>query len=150
MHPLFTEVTTYHVSSYKGRYFRLSSQPFDHSLYSEEFRFTLEHPQGNPKEIPYFIYSGLYRRPSLVASVLDVSNSRNFPLDVVVQSSAGNNSRTISLVDMNAYGHMISLEDYENNNCCTGKIVFSFYALNITEPGKRLATVTAVKNLRLI
>ena len=133
---IFTEQTIFYVSSYKGRHFRLSSQPFDHSLYSEEFRFTLEHPRGNPKETLYFIYSGVYSRPSLITSVLYLSNYRNFPLDVVVLSSARSNSRRISLVNRSPYGHMISLQDHSKDNCCARKILLSFYAFNVTEPGK--------------
>ncbi|KAL9987564.1 hypothetical protein ACROYT_G001896 [Oculina patagonica] len=130
-----TEVTTLYVSSYKGRHFRLSSQPFDHSFYFEEFRFTVEHPQGNPNETPYFIYSGVYRSPSVITSVMDLSYSRNFPLDVVVLSSASSNSRRINLVDRSPNGHMISLGDHRDDKCCASKIVFSFYAVNATKPG---------------
>lgn len=135
------------MSSYKGRYFRLSSRPYDHSLYSEEFRFTVEHPQGNPKETPYFIYSGVYSRPSVITSVLDLSYSRNFPLDVVVLSSAGSNSKRINLVDRGQYSQMISLGDHRDDNCCARKIVFSFFAVNVTKPGKGTRTIKVLKNL---
>lgn len=138
----FAVVTTFYVSSYMGRYFRLSSQPSEHSRYSEEFRFTLEHPSGNRKERPYFIYSGLYIRPSFVTSSFDLSNTRNFPLDVVILGRAGSNSRKINLINRSPYGQMISLGDYTNDNCCARKIVFSFYALDVTKPGRR----TKIKN----
>lgn len=130
-------VTTFYVSSYMGRVFRLSSLPFDHSEYSEEFRFTLEHPSGNPKERLFFIYSGLYSRTSFVTSDLDLSNTANFPLGVIVLSGSGSNSTKINLISRSPYGQMISVGDYTNNNCCARKIVFSFYALDVTKPGRK-------------
>lgn len=132
-----------------GRGFRLSSLPFDHSRYSEEFRFTLEHPSGNPKERPYFIYSGLYSRPSLVTSYLDLSNTGNFPLDVVVLRGAGNNSRKINLINRSPYRQMISVGDYTNDNCCARKIVFSFYALDVTKPGRKTIAKTALTTIQV-
>ncbi len=147
LHLLFSDVTTLYVSSYKGRHFRLSTQLFDHSLYSEEFQFTLERPQGNSKETPYFIYSGVYTKPNVIAPAMDLSYSRNFPLDVVVVSSAGSNSRRINLVDRSPNGHMISLGDHRDDECCSRKIVFSFYAVNITKPGNRTTTIKVRRNL---
>lgn len=120
-----------------GRGFRLSSQPFDHSRYSEEFQFTLEHPSGNPRESLYFIYSGLYSKSSFVTSFLDLSNTANFPLDVVVLGRARSNSTKINFISRSPYGPMISVGDYTSDYCCAGKIVFSFYALNVTKPGRR-------------
>ena len=144
MPPSFTESTTYYVSSYKGRTFQVRSQPSDHSLYSEEFQFALEHPRGNPKETPYFIYSVASSGQSVITSKLDLANYRSFPLDVVVLSSAaGNNSRKINLIDRSPYGQMLSLDDYRNEDCCTSKTVFSFYAFNVTEPGE----ITTAKNI---
>ena len=142
-------VTNFYVSSYMGRGFRLSSLPFDHSGYSEEFRFTLEHPSGNPKERPYFIYSGLYSRSSFVASYLDLSNTGNFPLGVFVLSGAGSNSTKINLINRSPYGQMISVGDYTNNNCCARKIVFSFYALDVIKPGKKTTATTAITTIQV-
>ena len=126
-----------------GRGFRLSSLPFDHSGFSEEFRFTLAQPSGNSKERPYFIYSGLYSRSSFVASSLDLSNTGNFPLGVFVLSGAGSNSTKINLINRNPYGQMISVGDRTNNTCCARKIVFSFYALDVTKPGRKTMSKTA-------
>lgn len=137
------------MSSYLGRDFRLSSLPFDHSRYSEEFRFTLEHPSGNPKERPYFIYSGLYSRPSLVTSYLDLSNTGNFPLDVVVLRGAGSNSRKINLINRSPYGQMISVGDYTNDNYCARKIVFSFFALDVIKPGRKTIAKTALTTIQV-
>ena len=136
--PSVTESTTYYVSSNKGRIFQVRSQPSDHSYYSEdlEFQFTLEHPRGNPKETPYFLYSVASAGESIITSEMDLANYR-LPLDVVVLSSAaGNNSRKINLIDRSPHGQMISLDDYRNEDCCTRKTVFSFYAFNVTEPGE--------------
>ena len=134
----FAEGTTYYVSSYKGKDFRISTQPFDHSLYSEEFRFTLEHPRGYPKEKPFFVYPGAFSRQTFVSSKLDLSNYTNFPIDVVVLSNREppHNSRKIYVIDRSTYGPMISLDDHKTVNCCKGKLNFSFYAHNITESGK--------------
>ena len=125
-------------SEYKGRHFRLSSQPLDQSIYSEEFQFTLERPQGNPKEKPYFIYSGVYAAPSIISSVFNVSNYLNFPLDVVVLNRTGKSSRRINVVDRRPYSHMITFGDDSNDDCCARKIVLSFYAVNVTQPGKTI------------
>lgn len=134
----FAEETIYYVSSNKGKDFRLSTQPAEHSLYSEEFRFTLEHPRGNQKEAPYFVYPGASSRQTFVTSKLDLSIYTNFPLDVVVLSTEGTprNFRKIYLIDRSDYGPMISLDDYDIVNCCEGKLNFSFYAHNVTESGK--------------
>ena len=142
-------VTTFYVSSFMGRNFRLSSQPFEHSRYSDEFRFTLEHPSGNPRYRPYFIYSGLYSRSSFVTSSLDLSNTGNFPLDVVVLGRAGDNSKKINLINRSSYGQMISVGVYTNDNCCARKIVFSFYALDVTKPGKRTKAKTATPTIQV-
>ena len=138
--------TTYYVSSYKGKDFRISSQPSEHSLYSEEFRFALEHPRGNPKETPYFIYSEASSGQSFVSSKLDPSNYENFPLDVVVlnNGSVGRDSREIYLIDRSINGPMISLDGHKNMNCCKGKVNFSFYAYNVTESGKKAAQISRV------
>ena len=128
-----------------GRDFRLSSLPFDHSGYSEEFRFTLEHPSGNPKERPYFIYSGLYRS-SFVTSYLNLSN---FPLGVIVLSGAGSNSTKINMINRSPYGQMISVGDHTNNNCCARKIVFTFYALDVTKPGRKTMSKTAATTIQV-
>lgn len=137
-------VTTFYVSSFMGRGFRLSSQPLDHSRYSEEFQFILEHPSANPRESPYFIYSGLYSKSSFVTSFLDLSNTANFPLDVVVLGRAGSNSTKINFISRSPYRPMISVGDYTNDYCCAEKILFSFYALNVTKPGRRAKAKTAI------
>lgn len=150
VNPSFPEETTYYVSSYKGEDFRISSQPSEHSLYSEEFRFTLEHPRGNPKETPYFIYSKASSGKSFVTSKLDPSNYENFPLDVVVLSNetVGHNSRKIYLIERSNNGPMISLDDHGNVSCCKGKQSFSFFAYNVTESGKRMAKKNPFSFLR--
>ena len=142
-------VTTFYVSSNMGRGFRLSSLPFDHSQYSEEFRFTLEHPSGNPKERPYFIYSGLYSRSSFVTPYLYLSNTGNFPLDVVVLGEAESNSRKINLINRSAYGQMITVGEYTNDICCARKIVFSFYALDVIKPGRRTIAKTEITTIQV-
>lgn len=136
----FAEETTYYVSSYKGKDFQISTQPAEHSLYSEEFRFTLEHPRGNPKETPYFIYSHATNEQSFIQPKLDVlADYTNFPLGVVVLSNQGlrRNSRRIHLIERSQYGPMISLDEHEIANCCKTKLNFCFYAYNVTESGKR-------------
>ena len=132
-----------------GRGFRLSSLRFDHSGYSEEFRFTLEHPSGNPKERPHIIYSGLESRSSFVASNLVLSNTGNFPLGVFVLSGAGSTSTKINLIDRGPYGQMIFVGDQTNNNCCARKIMFSFYALDVTKPGRKTMSKTAVTTIQV-
>ncbi len=72
---------------------------------------------------------------------MDLSNSRNFPLDVVVGSTAGSNSKRINLVDRSPNVHMISLGDHRDDKCCASKIVFSFYAVNVTQPGEITTTM---------
>ncbi|XP_022810271.1 uncharacterized protein LOC111347272, partial [Stylophora pistillata] len=67
---------------------------------------------------------------------LDVVNYTSFPLDVVVLSSdAEKNARKIYLIDRGPHGQMMSLNNHRNDSCCGRKIVFSFYALNVSEPG---------------
>ena len=120
--------------------FRISSRPSEHKLgYSEEFRFTLEHPRGNPTEVLYFLYPGAASRQSFVTSKLDLSDYKNFPLGVVVLNNDGErrNSRKVYLINRRNYSPMISLDDHRNMNCCKGNVKFSFYAFNVTEPGKR-------------
>jgi len=128
------------VSSYKGKDFRLTTLPAEHSLYSEEFRFTLEHPRGNPKETPYFIYSQASDRQSFIQPKLEVlAGYTRFPLGVVVLTNQGlrQDSRRIHLIGRSQYGPMISLDEKEIANCCKAKLNFSFYAFNVTESGKK-------------
>ncbi len=129
--------TVYYVLSNKGKDFRISTQPAEHSLYSEEFRFTLEHPQGNQKEAPYFVYPQASSRQTFVSSKLDLSIYTNFPLDVVLLSNERppRNSRRIYLID-SEYGPLISLDDYEIVHFCEEKLNFSFYAHDVTVSGK--------------
>ena len=135
----FAEETTYYVYSYKGKEFRIFTQPSENSLYFEEFRFTLEHPRGNPKETAYFIYSEASSGHSFVTSKLDPSNYNKFPLDVVVLNNerVGRNSRRVYLIDRSNYGPMISLHDHGNVDCCQGKQTFSFNAHNATALGTK-------------
>lgn len=133
--------TTFYVSTYKGQFFKLSSQPSEHSLWTEEFRFTLEHPRGNANEVPHFIYSRESGRRSFVTSTLDLSVYRNFPIDIVVPSRAQDlqrETRKIYLIGRHSYGAMFSLNDLINLNCCRRNTIFSFYAFNVTEPGKKI------------
>ena len=135
----FAEETTFYVSSNKGKDFRISIQPSKETLYSEEFRFTLEHPRGNPKEKAYFIYPEASRDHSFVSSKLHPSNYEKYPLDVVVlnNKTAGRNSRRVYLIDRSDYGPMISLDDHGNVSCCGGKENFYFYAHNVTALGTK-------------
>ena len=135
----FAEETIFYVSSNKGKDFRISIQPSKGTLYSEEFRFTLEHPGGNPKEKTYFIYSEASSDHSFVSSKLDPSNYNKYPLDVVVLSNktAGGNSRRVYLIDRSDYGPMISLDDHGNVSCCKEKQNFYFYAHNVTALGTK-------------
>ena len=131
------------MSSYKGKDFRISTRPSEHSLYSKEFRFTLEHPRGNPTETSYFIYSVASRGRSFVMSKVDGSNYNNYPLDVVVLNNEqlSQNGRKIYLINRDNLGPMISLEDHSNVDCCTRKVNFSFYAFNVTESGKKTTRI---------
>lgn len=138
MSTFITEETTYYVSSYKGKDFRISTEPAEHSLYSEEFRFTLEHPQGIPKETPYFIYSQASDEQSFIQPKMDaLADYIRFPLGVVVLNNQGRNSRRIHLIERSQYGLMISLDEHEIANCCKGKLNFSFYGYNVTKSGER-------------
>ena len=134
------EETIYHVYSYNGKDFRIFTQPSEHSHHAEEFRFTLEHPRGNPNETAYFIYSEASSGERFVTSKLDPSNYNRFPLDVVVlhNEKVGRNSRRVYLIDRSNYGPMISLYDHGNVICCKGKQTFSFVANNVTEGKKTL------------
>lgn len=136
----FAEDTIYHVYSYNGKDFRIFTQPSEHSLYFEEFRFTLQRPRGNPNETAYFIYSEASSGESFVTSKLDPSNYNRFPIDVVVLDNerVGRNSRRVYLIDRSNYGPMISLYNHGNVICCKGKQTFSFIANNVTEGKKTL------------
>ena len=127
------------MSSYKGQVFQITSQPSEHSQYTEEFRFTLEHPRGNPNEVPYFIYSRESSGHGFVSSTLDLYRYTDFPMDMVVLKSAQglrHETRKIYLFGRHKYGVMLSLDDHRNVNCCRRDIIFSFYAFNVTEPGE--------------
>ena len=129
--------------SYNGKDFRIFTQPSEHGLYFEEFRFTLEHPRGNSNEAAYFIYSEASSGQSFVTSNLNPSNHNRFPLDVVVlnKDREGSNSRKVYLIDRTNYGPVISLYDHGNVICCKGKQTFSFIADNVTEGKKRNTSV---------
>ena len=139
----FAEETTYYVYSYNGKDFRILTQPSEHGLYFEEFRFTLAHPRGNLNETAYFIYSEASSSQSFLTSKLDPSGYKKFPLDVVVLSNerVGGNSRSVHLIDRSNYGPMISLHDHQHVICCKGKQT-SFYAHNVTEGKKTHSFVT--------
>ena len=79
--------------------------------------------------------------------MLDVSNYLNFPLGVVVLSRTGNSSRRINLVDRRPYSHMITVGDHGNNDCCARRILFSFYAVNVAKPGKRITINFFIKKI---
>ena len=129
------------MSSYKGKEFRISTRHSEHSLYVDEFRFTLEHPRGNPEETAYFIYSEASSGQRFVTSKLDPSNYNRFPSDVVVLNNerVGRKSKRVYLIDrpQSNYGPMISLHDHGNVIYCNGKQIFSFYAHNVTALGKK-------------
>lgn len=136
----FAEETAYYVSSYKGKDFRISTQHSEHSFYLDKFRFTLEHPRGNPNETVYFIYSEASNGQSFITSKFDPSSYDRFPLDVVVLNNerVGNNSRRVYLIDRSNYGPIISLYDHGNVIYCNEKQTLSFYAHNVTSLGKKL------------
>ena len=131
--------TTYHVSSYEGKVYRISSQPYGHSLYSEEFRFTLKHPLGNPNEVAHVIYSRESRGHSFIESNLDLSNQENFPIAVVTLSDEHNERHKTKVysIKRHRYGTMLSLDDHKNVDCCSKDAVFSFSAYNVSRTGKR-------------
>jgi len=131
--------TTYHVSSYKGKVYRISSQPYGHSLYSEEFRFTLKHPLGNPNEVAHVIYSRESRGHSFIESNLDLSNQGNFPIDVVTLRD-GHDERhktKVYSIKRHRYGTMLSLDDHKNVDCCSKDVIFAFSAYNVSRTGKK-------------
>ena len=131
--------TTYHVSSYEGKVYRISSQPYGHSLYSEEFRFTLKHPLGNPNEVAHVIYSRESRGHSFIESNLDLSNQENFPIAVVTLSDEHNERHKTKVysIKRHRYGTMLSLDDHKNVDCCSKDVIFSFSAYNVSRTGKR-------------
>lgn len=89
------------------------------------------------KEKPYFIYPAVLKEKSFITPKLDVVNYTSFPLDVVVLSSGTEiNARKIYLIDRSPYSQMISLDNHRNDSCCGRNTVFSFYALNVSEPGE--------------
>ena len=126
--------------SYNGKDFRIFTQPSEHGLYFEEFRFTLKHPRGHPNETTYFIYSEASSGLSFVASNFGTSGYKKFPLDVVVlnEERVGSNSRRVYLIERSNYGPMISLHDHGNVICCKGRQT-SFYAHKVTEGKKTLS-----------
>ena len=129
---------TFYVSSLKGNDFRISTRLSEDYLYSDEFRFTIAHPQGNPTEKPYFIYPKALKGNSFVNTKLDISNYNNYPLDVAVLShkELSQNCSKIFFISRDRVGPMITLEDHSFMDCCKSKTGFSFYACNISESGK--------------
>ena len=120
--------------SYNGKDFRIFTQPSEHGLCFEEFRFTLEHPRGHPNETAYFIYSEASSGQGFVTLNFDTSGCKKFPLDVAVLNDkrVGSNSRRVYLIDRSNYGPMISLHDHGDVTCCKGR-QSSFYVHNVTE-----------------
>ena len=135
--------------SHNGKNFRIFTQPSEHGLYFEEFRFTLEHPRGLQNETTYFIYSEASSGQSFVTSKLDPSSYKKFPLDVAALNDkrVGSNSRRVYLIDRSNYGPMISLHDHGNVICCKGRQT-SFYVHNVTEGKKcfRRVFITGLSN----
>ena len=131
-----------------GKDFKISSRPSEHSLYSEEFRFTLKHPRGLVTETSYFIYSEASRRHGFVGEKLDLSDHDNYPLDVVVLSDNGpsHKCRTIYFINRDNMGPMISLDDYSAVDCCKGKHKFSLCAFNVTQPGRKINRALYIVN----
>ena len=129
---------TFYVSSLKGNDFRISTRPSEDYLYSDEFRFTIAHPQGNPTEKPYFIYPKALKGNSFVNTKLDISNYNNYPLDVAVLShkELSQNCSKIFFISRDRVGPMITLEDHSFMDCCKSKTGFSFYACNVSKSGK--------------
>ena len=122
-----------------GKDYKISSRPPEHSLYAEEFRFTLKHPEGLPTETSYFIYSEASKRHSFVREKLDLSDYDNYPLDVVVldDNRSSPNCSKIYFINRDNMGPMISLDDHSALHCCKGKMKFSLCAFNVTEPGRK-------------
>ncbi|PFX15365.1 G-protein coupled receptor GRL101 [Stylophora pistillata] len=137
-----TDETTYYVSSYMGKDYKISSRPSEHSLYSEEFRFTLKHPRGLLRETLYFVYSKASRRQSFFRKKLDLSDYNNYPLDVVVLNDkrSSPSCKKIYLIKRENMGPIISLEDYSDVDRCKGKIKFSFCSFKVTEPENHLTS----------
>ena len=131
-----------------GKDYKISSRPPEHSLYAEEFRFTLKHPEGLPTETSYFIYSEASKRHSFVREKLDLSDYDNYPLDVVVldDNRPSPNCSKIYFIKRDNRGPMISLDDYSAVDCCRGKIKFSLCALNVTEPGRKINRALFILN----
>ena len=89
--------------------------------------------------MPHYIYSRESSGHSFFESKLDLSNSMNFPIDVVVLSDRQNEerkTRKVLLIKRHLYGTMPSLDDHKNVDCCRKNVIFSFYALNIFSTGK--------------
>lgn len=128
---------TFYVSSLKGNDFRISTRPSEDYLYSDEFRFTIAHPQGNPTEKPYFIYPKALKGNSFVNTKLDISNYNNYPLDVAALShkELSQNCSKIFFISRDRVGPMITLEDHSFMDCCKSKTGFSFYACNVSKSG---------------
>lgn len=124
----------------KGLFFQISSRPFDHSQFVEEFRFSLDHPKGNPKEAAHFIYSRDSSGPGFITSTLDLYRYANFPIGIVALSSEKNperETRKIYVIGRHRYGAMISLNDHSNMNCCRRDAIYAFDAFNVSQLGER-------------
>ena len=139
-HCLFVERTTYYVSSFKGGTFLITTTPRGYSGYTEEFRFSLEYPRGNPDDVPYFLYSWSYSSRPFLTSKLYLSDYNNLPLGVAAFHSeeARNDTRKIYVIDGPGYPAMIILDDFRHARCCTKKsISHYFYAYDVRVPGEK-------------
>ena len=139
-HCLFVERTTYYVSSFKGGTFLITTTPRGHSGYTEEFRFSLEYPRGNPDDVPYFLYSRSSSSRPFLTSKLYLSDYKNFPIGVAAfhPEEAWNDTRKIYVIDRPGYQPMISLDDFRHARCCNEKsISHYFYAYDVRVPGEK-------------
>ena len=125
------------MSSLKGNDFRISTRPSGDNLYSDEFRFSVEHPRGNPTKSTYFIYPRA-KGHSFFTTKLDVFNYNNYPVDVSVlnQKELSLNCTKIFFIGRDRVGPMITLEDPSLMDGCKYKVNFSFYARNVVQSGE--------------
>ena len=128
---------TFYVSSTMGKDFRISTRPSEDNRYSDEFRFSIEHPQGNPTEKTFFIYP-YAKGHSFVTTKLDIFNYNNYPLDVAVlnHKDLSLNCSKIFFISRDRVGPMITLEDPSLMDGCKCETKFFFYACNVVQSGE--------------